>query len=309
MILTFTANPALDVTYSVPTFRLGSSHRVDPPQVRAGGKGVNVARVLHEQGRTTCVIAPAGGGPGVRFRTDLDAAGLRHHLVEVAADTRTTLALVGEDTTNINESGSPLSPAEWAALSGAVAAELGAPAGPGVVLVCSGSTPPHTPLDLFPGLVEAAHAAGATAIVDTSGPHLLAAADAGADVLKPNDEEILAALGGTDPIVAARRLAARSGGLVLLSMGPDGLAAVRDDGPCLHARPGRRLRGNTTGAGDAAVAATAAAIAADPDALTTGLDELLRQAVAWSGAAVLAPLAGSITDPTPLLPGISITEF
>src|SRR5699024_5664951 len=163
---------------------------------------------------------------------------------------------------NVNESGTPLAPADWEALVAATVAEL-----PGAaVLACSGSTPPDTPPDLLPRLVAAAREAGVASIVDTSGPHLLAAADAGADVLKPNDEEVLAAVGGTDPILAARRLAERSGGLVLLSMGPDGLAAIRAEGPCWHARPGRRLRGNTTGAGDAAVAAVADALATDPDA-------------------------------------------
>lgn len=305
MIITFTANPALDVTYAVDDLRVGASHRVDPPRVRAGGKGVNVSRVLHEQGLPTRVVAPVGGGSGDRFRADLEAAGIAHRLVEVGAPTRTTLAFVGAHTTNVNESGAPLEPGEWTALTDAVVGELAG----AEVLACSGSTPPGTPDDLFTRLVGAARAAGARAIVDTSGPQLLAAADAGADVLKPNDEEILAAVGGTDPIVAARRLADRSGGLVLLSMGPDGLAAVRSEGLCWHARPGRRLHGNTTGAGDAAVAAVAAAIASDPNALTAGLHDLLRQAVAWSGAAVLAPLAGSITDPTPLAAGVTITEF
>ena len=55
------------------------------------------------------------------------------------------------------------------------------------------------------------------------------------------------------------------------------------------ARPPRRLHGNPTGAGDAAVAAFARG-------LLVGVpwSELLRDAVALAGAAVLAPTAGEV---------------
>jgi fructose-1-phosphate kinase PfkB-like protein len=61
----------------------------------------------------------------------------------------------------------------------------------------------------------------------------------------------------------------------------------------LHARLDTPLSGNATGAGDAAVAAVASCLA-------TGTDDpvvLLRRAVAWSAAAVAAPLAGEL-DPS-----------
>ena len=46
MIMTVTLNPALDVTYTVDALVHGREHRVSGMSVRAGGKGVNVARVL-----------------------------------------------------------------------------------------------------------------------------------------------------------------------------------------------------------------------------------------------------------------------
>src|SRR5690606_31911996 len=83
------------------------------------------------------------------------------------------------------------------------------------VLVCSGSMPPESPVDAIARLVEVAHEHGARCLVDTSSvPHLLAAADAGADVLKPNHHELLAAMGGDDVLTAARALANRGGSIV-----------------------------------------------------------------------------------------------
>lgn len=300
MIVTLTPNPALDVTYHLENLTLGASHRVPPAQMRAGGKGINVSRVLHAQGRATHAVGPVGGSTGETLRDDLDAAGLAHSLLPVDADTRHTLALVTPDTTtNLNETGAPLTPAHWQQLTDLAAAAL---KGTRSVLVCSGSMPAQAPTEAVARLVEVAHDHGAACLVDTSSaPHLLAAADAGADVLKPNHHELLAALGGDDVLTAARALASRGGSTVYASLGAAGLLRVPPEGEVLHARLCRPLAGNTTGAGDAAVAAIAASLVDDASA-----QETLRLAVAWSAAAVLHPLAGSLTDPTPFLADITI---
>jgi tagatose 6-phosphate kinase len=50
LIGTVTLNLALDVTYSVDELLVGGSHRVTEIRQRAGGKGVNVARVAATRG-------------------------------------------------------------------------------------------------------------------------------------------------------------------------------------------------------------------------------------------------------------------
>ena len=49
MILTLTLNAALDVSYEVDALVPGTSHRVRAVRQRAGGKGINVARILHNR--------------------------------------------------------------------------------------------------------------------------------------------------------------------------------------------------------------------------------------------------------------------
>lgn len=303
MIVALTPNPALDLTYHLDRLEVGAAQRVPPAQLRAGGKGINVARVLHAQGHPTHVVAPVGGVTGASVRADLDDAGLTHSLLHLDVPTRSTVAIVTpEHTTNLNEAGAPLGATGWDRLLELTAAALDAAPAGSRVLVCSGSLPVDAPDDVMARVAAVARGAGARCVVDTSGPHLLAAADAGADVLKPNHHELLAVLPAPDARTAARSLAARSGGVVFASLGADGLLRVTADGAALHARLGRTLVGNTTGAGDAAVAAIAVGLAAGEDPETT-----LRRATAWSAAAVLHPLAGSITDPTPLLPEITVT--
>lgn len=304
MILTVTPNAALDLTWWVDRIEPGATHRVPSGMARAGGKSLNVARVAHQQGAAVLAIATAGGTTGAELELELRASGLPHELIPVAASTRRSLALydAGNDETSIfNEFGENHSDAEWRQLLDAVdTALLGADC-----LVGSGSLPPgpsaaggdaYDSADFYPELVRMAAARGIPSIIDTSGAALLAAAAAGATVLKPNRDELIAATDIGDPIRAARSLIARGAGLVLLSLGSAGMIAVGTGDEYLSARLPEPLVGNPTGAGDAAVAAVASCFAeAAGDGSAPNAEEILRRATAWSAAAVLMPLAGEIS--------------
>ncbi len=293
MILTVTPNPALDLTYAVRSVELGETHRVHVATARAGGKGLNVARVLHQQGHPVLALAVAGGLSGTELAAELAASGLPHHLEPVRGATRRTVALVDEahgQTSIFNEYGENHTPAEWQHLKDAVFAALPG----GSCLVGSGSLPVGSDVVFFADLVSRARMGGVPTVIDTSGPALIAAARAGATVLKPNRHELAEATGDTDPVRAAGTLLEAGAGLVLVSLGEEGMLAVSHDQPGLpwRARLPRILSGNPTGAGDAAVAAVALCLASgngDPEAI-------LRAATAWSAAAVLMPLAGEISS-------------
>ncbi|MHA7294563.1 1-phosphofructokinase family hexose kinase [Arthrobacter sp. HLT1-21] len=287
-ILTVTANPAVDLTYGIPRLIPGTSHRVSAPLLRAGGKGVNVARVVHQTGRPAIAVAPVGGAVGAEFRAELAASGVPHALTGVAAATRRSMAFADRDagqTSIFNETGLPLTPAEWEDLFRLVDAHL---AGAGV-LVGSGSLPNGAPPHFYADLVRRAKAHGIPSIIDTSGEALLAAAEAGADVVKPNHHELLAATGAPTVDGGARLLLDRGARIVVVSCGEHGMYLYRLEEPPLRATL-PRFDGNPTGAGDAAVAAIAVALAAG----ITSAETLLRLATAWSAAAVLMPAAGEL---------------
>lgn len=309
MIVVVTPNPAVDMTWHLPRIVAGGSHRAATGAVRAGGKGVNVARVAHAVGAPVVSITTAGGASGAELAGELRAAGLPSEIVPVASPTRRTVALVDErrgDTTLVNERGCALSATEWESLRETTAAALRTRSAS--VLVVSGSLPPGTPEDALPALIGLGHEAGAAVVVDTSGPALLAAAKAGADVLKPNLRELTEATGVDDPRAASRELLRLGAATVLLSLGAEGICAMggarlggvpgEGDAPRVRrARLPAALAGNATGAGDAAVAAVAVLLAEG----VTDLDPVLRRAVAWSAAAVLMPLAGEIHPSWPEL--------
>lgn len=291
MIITVTPNPALDVSYRVAHVRPGTSHRVRDVHERAGGKGLNVSRVLHGQDVRTLVAAPVGGVHGDAIRDDLDAAGIEHLLLPVSGPTRRTVAVVAEENTSgeatlFNEPGSHLDAADWQRFRDLLATRLPNAS----VLVCSGSLPPGCGAESCAELVRDAHSRSVPAIVDATGPALLAAADAGADLVKPNAFELRETTGQDDPVAGARQLRERGAAAVIVSLGPDGMFAVTDEG-CWRAAPPFAVSGNPTGAGDAAVAALAAGLAHRET-----WPERLRNAVAWSAAAAAAPVAGTLDD-------------
>ncbi|MFC8717519.1 1-phosphofructokinase family hexose kinase [Kitasatospora sp. NPDC057198] len=283
MILTVTPNPALDVTYTVPGFRPHASHRVSDVAAQAGGKGVNVARVLAALGRPVRCVLPLGGPTGGTVRADLAAAGLDHAEVPVGGDTRRTVTVAdGSDATVLNEPGPVLTAAEWDALLGETARHLPQAA----VLVLSGSLPPGAPADGYGQLVALGRQFHLPVVLDADGPALLAALPARPTVIKPNSAELTAATGLPDPRDAARVLIRRGAESVLASLGPDGLLAVDRQG-AWRCSPPAAVAGNPTGAGDAVVAALAAGLSGN-----AGWPAVLPDAVALSAATVPHPRAG-----------------
>ncbi|GAB3689522.1 1-phosphofructokinase family hexose kinase [Nocardiopsis oceani] len=293
MILTITPNPAIDLTITTPVFAPGTTHVVPPAHQRAGGKGLNVARVLSQTGFTTRAIAPVGHDDAAWFAADL-GQGAETDLLPCAGATRRTYALVESETgrtSMVTESGPERTDAEWRQFIDLVKRN----AHKADTLVLSGSLPPAHPGNLVSEIVGLGHGAGARVIADVNGRALVSAARAGAHTLKPNLDELRAATGATDPVTGARTLQREGAGLVIVSLGEEGMLAVPADraAAVLHARLGRTLQGNPTGAGDAAVAALATG------GTRAELPEVLRRAVAWSAAAVLAPLAGTLHESYP----------
>ncbi len=288
-----TPNPAVDITYRVPAARFHTVNRVEAVAERPGGKGVNVARLLAARGADVAAYGFLGGLSGRRLSnllTDI-APGVEQRWTGTESETRRTIAVVDdEDTTMYNEPGRPVSDEEWARLTQAVASA----AHPGDTVTISGSLPPQTDSARLAELVAAARERGATVIVDTSGPALLAAARAGAHVLKPNRDELVEVTGSRSVAEGIAALLEQGCAAVVASLGPDGLLLGTDEG-LTTATLGRSLQGNPTGAGDAVVAALAHALAGESqNDLSATLKGALTSAVGWSAAAVLAPVAGEI---------------
>ena len=292
MIVTLTANPSLDRTVSLPgALERGRVQRALDVQDEAGGKGVNVARVVHAAGQLAVAVLP--GSHDDPLLLALRATGVVHRPVPVTGRVRVNLTLAEPDgtTTKVNEAGLRLEPPVLSALAEVLVRE----AAGARWAVLSGSLPPGVPDDWYAELVVRLHATGAAVAVDTSGPALLAAVGTDVvalpDLLKPNGEE-LAELVGTpddlehDPAGAARaaaELVARGVGAVLVTLGAEGALLVTAEGTWSARPPATRAR-STVGAGDSALAGYLLAEMAGQ-----GPEQRLRTAVAYGAAAAALP--------------------
>jgi tagatose 6-phosphate kinase len=287
-----TLNPALDITHEVDGADWGGVNRPHAVHVRAGGKGVNVARTLRALGADVTLAGLAGGGTGRELAAGLSGTGISVALSRVAGQTRRTFAVVDtarRETALFNEPGPWVSEAEYAEFLVKYHQALGECA----AVVLSGSLPPGLADDAYAGLVSAAAAAGVPAILDASGTALRHGAAASPALVKPNLAELEAAAGrglataaGPNLVAierAARRLVASA---VVVSLGPHGLLAMTGEGTW-HASPARPVAGNPTGAGDAVVAALADGLVRQQD-----WPARLRHATALGAASVAAPAAG-----------------
>ncbi|MFF5534269.1 1-phosphofructokinase family hexose kinase [Streptomyces cinerochromogenes] len=287
MILTVTLNTALDITYRVRSLRPHASHRVSEVAERPGGKGVNVGRVLAALGHEVTVTGFAGGPTGEVLRAGL-ADGpwtVADALVPVSGATRRTIAVVDDltgDTTQLNEPGPQIAPAEWGAFLDRYEELV---PGASAVALC-GSLPPGVPVGAYANLVRTARAAGVPVLLDTSGEPLRRGVAARPDIIKPNADELAELTGSHEPLRATQDARRRGAHAVVASLGADGLLAVTPEGRW-RAAPPTRLHGNPTGAGDSAVAG-----------LLSGLVENLPwptrliRAAALATATVRAPAAG-----------------
>ncbi|MEV4243967.1 PfkB family carbohydrate kinase [Streptosporangium canum] len=253
-ILTVTLNLALDVTYVADGVDWDGVNRVRTVHRRAGGKGVNVARVLAALGRDVLVTGLSGGPNGRAVEADLAAAGLPAALTPIAAESRSTLAVcdlgpapsgtAARRTALFNEPGPAVTGEELGRFLRDYETRLGR-AG---AVVISGSLPRGVPAAFYAELATLARRRGVPAIVDADGEPLRHAPAGRPSIVKPNAEELARALAAQedsprDPGELARALAAQEDS----PRDPGELAralAVQADGP---RDPGENPAGPGTG--------------------------------------------------------------
>lgn len=256
-VLTVTLNPAIDLTLQLSELRPGDVHRASSVQRQAGGKGINVARLLADWGLPVAATGFLGKGNGAVFREFCAQQGIAEAFVWLPGDTRQGIKAVesGGRTTDLNLPGLAVGQAALDTLRERLATLIA----PGQWVVVAGSLPPGLDATAFSGLLHHIRAQGGRLAVDTSGEALRAAAFAEAELLKPNRAELEELAGRSLPTIeavsaAARELLALGVGAVLVSLGAEGSLLIRED--TTHPQSALTVApiASTTGAGDALLA-------------------------------------------------------
>ncbi|WP_145943324.1 1-phosphofructokinase family hexose kinase [Corynebacterium glyciniphilum] len=312
MIITVTPNPSIDRTQRLPgPLDVGGVNRVVSGTDQAGGKGVNVATVVHYAGEDVLAVVPADSGGD--FAELLRAGDVPARFVG-GSGVRVNLTLTDGDgvTTKINSPGD--SATDGRALAEAVDQTLSDVSGQGIPgphwLVLAGSLPPGFPDDWYARMTATAHEQGFRVAVDTSDAALAALVDlsdrnpaAAPDLIKPNSHELAQIVGGdgdameqaagdgdlSTVVEAASALTDRGFGAALVSLGAAGaLLVTRDDvdgGTGSWFCPSPTVTAvSTVGAGDSTLAGYVIGAVRGKDA-----PERLALAVAHGSTAVTLP--------------------
>jgi len=116
VILVVTLNPALDVTHDVPGVDWAGVNRPAVTRARAGGKGLNVARVAIALGADVTAVGLLAGHAGRWMAETLAEEGIPGRWAWADGETRTCLAIhdaAADDLTELNEAGPIVSEAAW----------------------------------------------------------------------------------------------------------------------------------------------------------------------------------------------------
>lgn len=281
MILTVSLNPAVDRTCRLGTLRPGAVNRMDSAVSVAGGKAVNVTKVLRQFRMPVATVGFLGGAGGMLIQDSLEQMGVECHFTKIAGETRTTTNVLEENgrITELLEPGPVIQSGELKQFIKQFTGCLGGCE----LVVFSGSLPEGVPLDIYASLIKLCHMSGCKVILDSSGEALRQGVCAGPDLVKPNKNELefLAGrnLDSREEIVrAARELLKFGVGSAVVSLGSEGLLWV--DGENELFREAKRVKVvNTVGCGDAVVASLSMSLLAKEDAEMT-----MDKAAAMAGA-------------------------
>ena len=284
-IYTVTLNPALDKTVRVPNFAVDQVNRITWLRQDAGGKGINVSKVIAKLGGESTAIAVLAGQTGQWIANALVENNIRVQAITVPGETRTNLKVVDtEDGTNtdINEPG----PEVTDSVLDQALVDLVSRTSAGDIVVLSGSLPRGASIDTYGRWTHALRNAGLKVYLDADGAALSAGLEQKPYFTKPNDHELSAMLGrelvDVDAIAtAASEIVAGGIDTVCVSMGGNG-AVYATTNEVWYAGPVKVKVGSTVGAGDSVVAAFAFA-----DARGLSAEDTLRLAMATGAANVM----------------------
>lgn len=266
MIYTVTLNPSIDYIVRLDAVEIGQVNRMASDDKYAGGKGINVSRVLKRLAIDSRATGFIGGFTG-RFITDqLEKEGISTAFIPLSQDTRINVKIKADQETEINGAGPVISKEELAALKDQLAHVTADD-----LVVFAGSAPSNLGNQVYKELLPIAQKAGAAIVCDFEGQTLLDALKYQPLLVKPNNHELEAifevTLESLDAIETyARKILEMGAQNALISMAGDGALLVTEDAT-YFAKPIKGQVKNSVGAGDSMVAGFTGELVRSGDAL------------------------------------------
>ena len=289
MIYTITLNPALDRTIWIQKVRDDVSNRILEEKSFAGGKSVDVSKVLKNLGVDNIALGFVGGFAGRELEGRLLNEGIETDFVRVSGETRTNIIIHETGTGKqlaFNARGPEIKPDE---LMQFIEQLEKLPCGE--VVAIGGSIPLGVSPEIYRKIISLVKRCQAKVVLDVDGEALRQGIKALPNVIKPNIHELSELAGrelnGLDDVVRAARSINQQGvEIVLVSMGAKGILLVSEGQQYLAVPPNVNVE-STIGAGDSAVAGFVSGLVQGKDlkqcliyAVAAGTATTLRQGTA-----------------------------
>ncbi len=253
-ILTVTLNPAIDKTVFVSGFASGKDFRETSLFMSAGGKGINVSRVLGRLGQPAIATGFLGGSNGAYIKDKLFREKIRQDFLAIQGQTRISLTVINPDTsviTRVLERGPVVSRKEIKLFCLKFKKLLSSCK----CVILSGRNIPGVPDEFYAHLITLAKKNGIFTLLDTSGQAYLSGLKACPDMIKPNLKEaeyVLKTKLISDKSIkkALLKFRAKGIGIVALTMGSKG-AFIYNGKQMFRGKSAVLKRKSPVGCGDA----------------------------------------------------------
>lgn len=282
-IISVTLNPSIDVTLWTDGMDFDATNRVLEEAREAGGKGINVSRVVQNFGMPNLCLSVVGEDNSDEFAGYLEEESIHYELLKVQGAVRENLTLRYADCTmKINRKGPFLS----VVMIGALMALIQSRMNEGDIVMFGGSLPENVAVSDYAELIMAVKQAGARVVIDSDLFTLEDYHRISPWLIKPNIHElrrILPVEDDSDEAVLQAACTLQRAGVenVLVSRGADGIlcvnsqTAVKANAPAVEAK-------STVGAGDSALAGFLIGTVKE-----YGVEECVRLASACGSACVM----------------------
>ena len=255
MIYTVTLNPAVDYYIDMDSVKEGDINKANNAYTLAGGKGINVSKVLKNFNIESIALGFCGCFTGSYIKQDLNKYGIKENFINLSEDTRINVKVkTAKNETEIMGKSPKISQENIDALLSIIDNICD-----NDILVLSGSVPHSVSDDIYKEIIHKAKVkSNVKIILDSRENAFKNAVKEKVFLTKPNRKELSEYFGKDirsiyDIIVCAQELVKDGSENVIVSLGKEGSVLVNKDEAYVGNAPEGKLI-SSVGAGDAMVA-------------------------------------------------------
>lgn len=253
MIYTVSLNPSIDYHIWLPSLQVGRITGATKEIKMAGGKGINVSKVLKNLGKESVALGFIGGFTGEFIAQEMEALDISTSFIKVEGDSRINVKMKAETETDISGVSPEIPEAAFAQLMDQIQSLH-----KDDYLVLAGSVPKSLKSDTYEIMMDVLAKKGLQIALDASGDALKSGITKKPFFIKPNHHELGELFGVTiaTPMEAyqyAKRIIDQGVENVIVSLAGKGAVFVNQEGAYVAEFPESKPV-NSIGAGDSVVA-------------------------------------------------------